>query len=660
MRADRRGVVMMEFMMALLPVMLAFLGFTQFCFAGIAKLTVRHAAQLAARAAVVVIEESKDVPGAPADIYSEEKAGLLETTRPQPQQKGSAASVNQAQNQVGNLSGSGNSGASAQQNMVDIFGSAERSDSRIKQIRTAAYIPLLAISPSLIDEGVQLGQSLGSGELFPKLNVRNAIGKSGLDRITGALLYNLGAVAVTFPDKANGSELTGGLFGSEGKLDELVTTRVSYLFRCQVPLASLLMCTSGWALMFGDAWIDPVSINSIANTVGNPPKNAEDLPQWADEWKRQKAIHDRQQRRVDAFKGHEKEFREVEWPFMLDVLLAMPGSRYLVLTADAQLPLQGARYYPRADSDDQKKMWDEQDKNRQQNGGSTPDLRGSLQPVADAVGGAVRKLDDAVSQVQAKIDEIESAIEKGVGAAKAKVSEVKTMTQDMVDDAKAAFDDVKAQVDDKVKVAKDTFDSAKKQAQTTLDAVKTQANQIKEGAQDKLDDAKAELRAAKKQGQAALAEAQRKVDEAQRGVDEAKSRTEGMVADAQQTANQKIAQAQQQLDQVESEGQAMLDDAKANLSDAQQSAKDLNKEANQALADAKRGAGALGKDLQRQAGQALSGVQSGVSQAGSALGDNLQKGVQNASKSVGDALKDTTKSMPGTPGAPGSMSLDQF
>ena len=34
------GVVMMEFLIALLPVMLAFLGFTQFCFAGVAKLMV--------------------------------------------------------------------------------------------------------------------------------------------------------------------------------------------------------------------------------------------------------------------------------------------------------------------------------------------------------------------------------------------------------------------------------------------------------------------------------------------------------------------------------------------------------------------------------------------------------------------------------------------
>ena len=37
---------MMEFLIALLPIMLAFLGFTQFCFAAIAKLSVRHAAEL--------------------------------------------------------------------------------------------------------------------------------------------------------------------------------------------------------------------------------------------------------------------------------------------------------------------------------------------------------------------------------------------------------------------------------------------------------------------------------------------------------------------------------------------------------------------------------------------------------------------------------------
>jgi F0F1-type ATP synthase membrane subunit b/b' len=648
---------------ALLPVMLAFLGFTQFCFAGIAKLAVRHAAQLAARAAVVVIEESKDVPGTPDDIYDKERAGMIEVSRPSPP-KGSSGSVNQAQNQVGGVTSSGSSGASATQNMVDIFGSADRSESRIKQIRTAAYIPLLAISPSVVDDGVQLVESLGSGELFPEMKVKNAIGKAGLERIAGALLYNLGAVAVTFPAAANSGELSDGLFGEEDHLDEMVTTRVTYLFRCQVPLASLLMCASGWSMMFGDAWVDPVTMNSIMRLVGNPPTNASDLPKWADGWKQQKAVHDRQQRRVDAYKGHEKEFKEVEWPFMLDVLLALPGSRYLVLTADAQLPLQAAHYYPRASDDDMNKMWDEQEKKAKQSGSSMPDLKGALQPIADAASSAAKAIDQQVQKIQNTIDQIETEIDKGVGAARAKVNEVKAQTKQLVDTAKTAYNDAKQQVDDKLKTAQQTFDGAKKDAQAVVDGVKDQANQIKNDAQAQLDDAKQELKDAKRQGQAAVADAQRKLDAAQQGVKDAKSQADKLVAGAQKTASEKIAQAQGTLDQVKQDGQAVLDGAQQTLADAQTSAKDLNKQAQQTFSDAKQGLNSLSQSSRQQGASALNGLQQGASQAGSKISNGVQQGVQNAGKQVSDSITNIGSQMGkgagSIPGGPGTMSADDF
>ncbi|HEX4354306.1 MAG TPA: hypothetical protein VHZ95_15360, partial [Polyangiales bacterium] len=187
-RRDQRGVVMMEFLIALVPVMLAFLGFTQFCFAGIAKLTVRHAAALVARAAVVVLEESEDVAGAPDNIYSGFKAGGLEVARPSASQAGSGPSVQQSQNQVSNVTSAGSADKSASQNMQDLLGSLDRTSSRIKQIRTAAYVPLLAISPSLIQDGVQLIDDIASGQIFAKTTVKDAIGPAGLDRVAGALL----------------------------------------------------------------------------------------------------------------------------------------------------------------------------------------------------------------------------------------------------------------------------------------------------------------------------------------------------------------------------------------------------------------------------------------------------------------------------------------
>jgi hypothetical protein len=189
-----------------------------------------------------------------------------------------------------------------------------------------------------------------------------------------------------------------------------VTARVTYLFRCQVPLASLLMCSAGWSMMMGDAWFDPVAIQSIARMAGNPPKRPEDLPAWTAQWKQQKALHDLQQRRVDAYKGHEADFAEVEWPFMLDVLLALPGARYMVLTGEAQLPLQAARYYPRVDQDDMNKMWDAQEQNASSGGGGSGNsVEDALQPVASAVDSAANAIDQGVDAVNGAKNQVNSA-----------------------------------------------------------------------------------------------------------------------------------------------------------------------------------------------------------------------------------------------------------
>jgi hypothetical protein len=433
---------MMEFLIALMPVLLAFLGFTQFCFAGIAKLAVRHAAALVTRAAVVVIEESEDVPGAPKDIYGGFQAGGLEVARPPGTQSGGGANVQQSQTQVSTVTGSGSANNSTSQNMQDLLGSTDRTTSRIKQIRTAAYVPLLAISPSLVQDGVAVFNDISNGELFQKTKVKDAIGTAGLERIGGALLYNMGAVAVTFPKEPGSKELTDGHFGKDADhLHELITARVTYLFRCQVPLASLLMCSSGWSLLMGDAWFDPLAMRQVVRMVGDPPKRAEDLPKWADQWKQEKTIHDRQQQRVDAFKGHAADFQEVEWPFMLDVLLALPGTRYMVLSAEAQLPLQAAKYYPRVTDEEMDKMWDEQEK-KQKNGTQMPDVRAALQPVANAVNSAASAIDKEVDSIQGTVNDIRKQVNNGVNAVKDKVKEVKQQAAALVDRAKQSLKDV--------------------------------------------------------------------------------------------------------------------------------------------------------------------------------------------------------------------------
>jgi hypothetical protein len=403
-RFDSRGVVMMEFIIAILPVLIAFLGFVQLAFLAMAKLSVHHAAALATRAATVVLEEA-DVktaggpPGSPDNIYSDLPAGALEVSKPDDKKGSSKAGVAQSQSQVSAASSSGSSSKSTTQNMQDIMGGLERTDSRIKQIRTAAYWPLLAVSPDLTQDGIDVANSLLPGESAPKLNVKSAIGTAGYRRIMGAFMYNMGAVAVTFPTAPGEKELTGGLFQPH----DMLNVRVTYLFRCQVPLVSLIMCSSGWALLFGSAWIDPFVLKSVASTVGDVPQRPEDLPAWSDEWRRTKAM------RVDAFKGHEAEFKQVEWPFMLDVLLALPGARYVVLQSEASLPLQGAEYYKRATTDDMEDMWKKQEQKQQQGGGSaTPGVADALKPVGDAVAKTADQIDSEVTSAKQAIDDVRS------------------------------------------------------------------------------------------------------------------------------------------------------------------------------------------------------------------------------------------------------------
>lgn len=442
---DARGVVMAEFLVAIFPVMIAFLGFTQFCFMGIAKLAVRHSAVLAARAAVVVIEEADGIPGAPVNIYGGFPAGGLEINNPNPNassnKQGSAAGIAASQNEIGGVSQVASNSGSTRQTMDGLLGSYERTSTRMKQIRTAAYWPLLAISPSMVDDGMDIGSALSSGELFPKMRVKNAIGKSDSTRILGSFLYNLGAVAVSFPTGFGSAQLrTSGEFE---KPDQLVTTRVSYLFRCQVPFVSWVMCASGWSLMFGDAWVDPFLIRRVVKTVGEPPRRVQDMPEWVDDWKRTQAMHDQLQKRVDSFGGRKLEFEQVEWPFMLDVLLAWPGSRYIVLSAEAELPLQGANYYPRVNTKDMEYMSSRKTQQQSQ-GTALPNLRENLTPIGDGVKQAAQAVSEGMEKVSAGVDKIRGLRDEYLGQlqtdAQGYVTDLQSQTSGYLGGLQGAFD----------------------------------------------------------------------------------------------------------------------------------------------------------------------------------------------------------------------------
>lgn len=221
-----------------------------------------------------------------------------------------------------------------------------RGESRIKQIRTAAYMPLLAVSPNSADDGLQFFQGRGADvtRLWAKSDtLSSAIGGTGADRIVGAFLYNLGAVAVTFPTAPGSDQFMQGGYDP----GEPVTVRVSYLFRCKVPLVSLLLCDSGWSLYSGEALADPAVWWEARKLGAKVPRSFSEIDGFLQEVAALESKVAQRQQRIDTFTGHEDEFKQVESRLIQQIILLRPAARYMVIRAEATLPLQSANYYPR-------------------------------------------------------------------------------------------------------------------------------------------------------------------------------------------------------------------------------------------------------------------------------------------------------------------------
>jgi hypothetical protein len=97
---------------------------------------------------------------------------------------------------------------------------------RFSAIRSAASLPLASISPSL-------------RQLMRSDSVMTAIGSPETRAATGVFMYNDSAMGVTFPT-APGATSYRETFDH----GDQVTTRVTYLFHCGVPLVNRMMCRS--------------------------------------------------------------------------------------------------------------------------------------------------------------------------------------------------------------------------------------------------------------------------------------------------------------------------------------------------------------------------------------------------------------------------------
>jgi hypothetical protein len=215
-RLDERGAIYVEFLLAFPPLFLLFLGICQLCLVTTARLVVEHAAQRAVRTAIVVLEEE---PG----LHDNAERGALSG--------GLSASGTELEDLFAGLGlGPGSS------TPAGLFETANRgSDSleeglqrgaRMRPIRNAAYQPLLTLAPRREQRDGQ--DSLADG--LPSDLAR---------QLRHALGYTRAAAVVTLQQAPGSLELVDHVAPKA-----LVTVRVSYLYRCSVPVVRALVCRS--------------------------------------------------------------------------------------------------------------------------------------------------------------------------------------------------------------------------------------------------------------------------------------------------------------------------------------------------------------------------------------------------------------------------------
>jgi hypothetical protein len=199
---------MVEFLMAIVPVLLTFLGAVQLLLLGADRVVVAHAAVAAARSAAVVLDDD------PA-VYGGEAVGHL--GRPRESARVPVVA------ETGPLSG-----------ISPTLAILARARTRFDVIYRAANAPLAAMGPSPT-ELTRWFAATGEGD------VAAAINGSPLARtFAGSSFYDRAALALRISELGEASA-------------ELVRARVTYLAHCAVPLVSALICRRLPELLESDA-----------------------------------------------------------------------------------------------------------------------------------------------------------------------------------------------------------------------------------------------------------------------------------------------------------------------------------------------------------------------------------------------------------------------
>lgn len=199
--SDQSGVVFLELLICIIPMWTFFLCLVQLALIAHASLIVQHAADSAARSAVVILPDDPD-----------EYAG--EPTMTVSRNRVAADDVTEALSRLSSFLRDPSPHSIVRAFSEQAFANLGRS--RLNTIRLAAHVPLMPLSPTR-----------SGGDPHP--SIRKAIG--GERALLAAFYYQPLAVAVTFP----------GLKGEVVREPE-ITVRVTYAYPCTVPLARKILC----------------------------------------------------------------------------------------------------------------------------------------------------------------------------------------------------------------------------------------------------------------------------------------------------------------------------------------------------------------------------------------------------------------------------------
>jgi len=307
---DTRGAVYVEFLLAFIPLFFMFLGMVQMGLLYGASLVVQHSSNVAARAAMVVMDDD------PACYDGEARREVNSSA------SGFSSFVQRAGSALGSIFGSSSSSP------VGWQGGA-----RQQAIEFAASMPLLPISPSF-----------SSITRMPQdESVRGALGLRGLDtpeaRVAWGLVYNRMAMAVTFPQRAGSTDHRTAFDAPSGIGDGgQITTRVTYLYNCQVPLANRLMCEDLSFIQFGFSGSD---LRDLANQFSSGAITWDQLQASIDAYRIRNARRDRWQSRMNELG---QQVNVLAGIVLLSGLAGGPVPRFVPITAEATMPMQSANY----------------------------------------------------------------------------------------------------------------------------------------------------------------------------------------------------------------------------------------------------------------------------------------------------------------------------